>query len=354
MTWIDTEVWRFTAAMIIGLLAVVLLKDHGKDASARASVFLAAGVAAHLVLPLLLRRQAPLGIVHPVLWLALSAPFAFWVAAHVHFEDGFRLRARHGLLLLILVGAGYGAWLAVIERRLPAALAEPGLPRFWLVIPRLLALGVVLHALFRTYTGARSDLVLSRLKARYGVLLLAGGYILAVLVGEVLFTGSSSEAIADRVHSGFALAMIFAAGVLSLRARPDFLRPARPVLDSPPLDPSLVETLRRLVEVDQVFREEGLTIGGLADRLGIQEYKARQLINSELGFRNFNAFLHHFRIREAQKVLADPAKAHLGVAQVAYEVGYQSLATFNRAFKELTGRTPSEVRAKGPAPAPQD
>jgi AraC-like DNA-binding protein len=73
--------------------------------------------------------------------------------------------------------------------------------------------------------------------------------------------------------------------------------------------------------------------------------RVRQLINLQLGFRNFNAFLHHYRIREAQQALADPAKRHLSVAQIAYEVGYRSLGPFNRAFKEATGRTPSDYRA---------
>jgi AraC-like DNA-binding protein len=49
-----------------------------------------------------------------------------------------------------------------------------------------------------------------------------------------------------------------------------------------------------------VFREEGLTIADLAQRLGVQEYRVRQFINAQLGFRNFNAFLHQYRLREAQ------------------------------------------------------
>lgn len=95
-----------------------------------------------------------------------------------------------------------------------------------------------------------------------------------------------------------------------------------------------------------MFREEGLTISTLAARLDAQEYRVRQLINAQLGFRNFNAFLNHYRVREARKTLGDPARRHLGIAQVAYEVGYSSLGPFNKAFKERTGRTPSEFRAQ--------
>ncbi len=110
-----------------------------------------------------------------------------------------------------------------------------------------------------------------------------------------------------------------------------------------------------LVEEQHVYREEGLTIAGLAERLGTQEHKVRQLINSHLGFRNFNAFLHHYRLRAAQQALLDPGRLHLGVAQIAYEVGYRSLGPFNKAFKEATGLTPTEFRATGRRPeAPVD
>jgi AraC-like DNA-binding protein len=88
----------------------------------------------------------------------------------------------------------------------------------------------------------------------------------------------------------------------------------------------------------------GLTIGDLAERLGEHEYKVRQLINARLGFRNFGAFLNHYRVRDARQVLADPGQKHLGVAEVAYRFGYSSLGPFNRAFKEIVGQTPTEYR----------
>src|SRR5262249_13983867 len=117
-----------------------------------------------------------------------------------------------------------------------------------------------------------------------------------------------------------------------------------PALDRAAADPGLAERLLHLVEADAVFREEGLTIAGLSGRLGAPEYKVRQLINAQLGFRNFNAFLNHFRVREARKLLADPGQRQLGVAEIAYRFGYSSLGPFNRAFKEIVGQTPTEFR----------
>jgi AraC-like DNA-binding protein len=343
--WASNEVCRFAAAVVVGLLAAVLLRGHRRDPSALASVFLLVSAASHLVFPLLLRRGAATPILHAVLLLAMAAPVAFWLLAQVHFDDDFRVRPVHMVAAAAFLATGYVVWLLFVERRFPHAIFPPEQNRFWTLLPRLLALAIVLHALLRVYVGAGTDLVLPRLRARFLLLTISGTYILLELFGEVLFTGSESEALADGVHSLAVLALVLGVAFFSLRIAPEVLRAPRAAFDGPTLDPALAEQLQRLVDVDEVWRQEGLTIGDLAERLGAQEYKVRQLINAQLGFKNFNGFLNRYRIAAAEKVLADPSSGHLGVAQIAYQVGYRSLGTFNRAFKDATGRTPSEARA---------
>jgi AraC-like DNA-binding protein len=342
--WATNEVLRFAAAVVAGLLATVLLRGHRRDPSALASVLLLVAAASHLVFPLLLRREVPTPILHAVLLLAMAAPLGFWLLARVQFEDDFGVRPVHLLMAVAFLAVAYVVWLIAVERRIPGLLLAPGHERFWPLLPRLLALAVVLHALLRVYVGAGTDLVLPRLRARFLLLAVSGTYILLELLGEILFTGSPAEALAEGVHSLAVLALVLGVAFFSFRIAPEVLRAAPTALDAPALDPALAERLRRLVEVDEVFRQEGLTIGDLAKRLGAQEYKVRQLINAQLGFKNFNAFLNRYRIEAAERVLADPGSAHLGVAEIAYQVGYRSLGTFNRAFKDATGRTPSERR----------
>lgn len=341
--WETHEVFYLLAVAQVVLLAAVLLREHRRDPSARASTFLLLTVAADLLLPVLLGHGVPLPIVHLMLVAGGSVPFAFWLLSEVHFDDDFRFRPLHGAVLTGLLAVTYFAWLVVAERRLPALVPEAH-HAFWALAPKLLSLALVIHALLNVYVGARSDLVLPRLRLRYLVLSLSGTYMLLERLAEALL-GGGPRALAELVHSASACILICALSFLCLRVRPEALRPLRPVLDTPTLDPALADRLRQLIEVEQVFREEGLMIAGLAERLGVHEYKVRQLINAQLGFKNFNNFLHHYRIREAQKVLGDRGRAHLGVAQIAYEVGYRSLGPFNKAFKESTGQTPTEFRA---------
>ena len=115
--------------------------------------------------------------------------------------------------------------------------------------------------------------------------------------------------------------------------------------DAAALDRGLEKRLEAAL-AEGVYRREGLTISALAAQLGCPEYRLRRLINRALGHRNFNAFLNSYRIREAQALLSDPSKARLQIAQVALELGFGSLAPFNRAFKAKTGETPTAYRQR--------
>jgi AraC-like DNA-binding protein len=110
------------------------------------------------------------------------------------------------------------------------------------------------------------------------------------------------------------------------------------------VDQKLIDALTRLMADDRVYRDERMTIGALALRLAVPEYKLRRLINQRLGYRNFNVFLNDHRIREATAALADPTQAEVPVITIAMDAGFQSLGPFNRAFKATTGVTPTEYR----------
>ncbi len=109
-------------------------------------------------------------------------------------------------------------------------------------------------------------------------------------------------------------------------------------------DQKLIDALMRLMADERIYRHDNVTIGTLASRLSIPEYRLRRLINQRLGYRNFNVFLNEHRIEEAKAALADPTQAEVPVITIAMDAGFQSLGPFNRAFKAITGVTPSEYR----------
>lgn len=109
--------------------------------------------------------------------------------------------------------------------------------------------------------------------------------------------------------------------------------------------------LTRALNEEKVYLTPGLSIGGLAKRLAMPEYRLRALINKRLGYRNFNALLHEHRLRDACAQLADAGKAHLPILTIALDVGYQSITPFNQAFRDAMGCTPSAYRRQHAKPA---
>jgi AraC-like DNA-binding protein len=126
----------------------------------------------------------------------------------------------------------------------------------------------------------------------------------------------------------------------------DETRPIIPAQEGgrPAVEPALLRRLERLMTAERAYRREGLTSGALAAKLGLPEYRLRQLINEGLGYRNFNAFLNHYRIEEAKAALVDETQNDVPILTIAMDSGFQSIGPFNRAFKAATGQTPTEYR----------
>ena len=61
---------------------------------------------------------------------------------------------------------------------------------------------------------------------------------------------------------------------------------------------------------------------------------------------NFIEYVARTRVEKARNLLLNPNRR---VSEVAFEVGFQSLSQFNRAFKKVAGQSPREYRAKLPS-----
>jgi len=107
-----------------------------------------------------------------------------------------------------------------------------------------------------------------------------------------------------------------------------------------------LEQIRCALEEEYVYRDMDITIGLLAYRLEIPEYKLRAVINSGLGYRNFNDFLNSYRIKEVAKRLTKTEDAKHSVLTIALDAGFRSLSSFNKIFKDTYDITPTAYRRK--------
>jgi AraC-like DNA-binding protein len=94
----------------------------------------------------------------------------------------------------------------------------------------------------------------------------------------------------------------------------------------------------RQLLLDEVGRVEP-TASRLARALGLSERTLSRRLDAE--GTSFRAILDGLRRQTATALLRDPA---LGIAEVAFVLGYSEPTAFHRSFKRWTGMTPLSYR----------
>lgn len=327
-----------TVALVL-LLASALLRDHGRLLAARLGAMFALGTAAYAVTSAASFSAHLGGWTFPLLALSAGNNVVFWLFAASLFDDSFRLRWWHlGLwLLLVIAGTATCLW--------PT-------PALGLALT-LSSFAFAALATVQAVASWRTDLVEGRRRLRLFVVAASSLYIgltalsqLAGLPKSVPAEASLAGAIGLLAIAGLVAWSLLRVGPdQSLFAATDETKPTLERVPNPePVDRRLVAALAHIMTAERAYRQDGLTIGTLAQQLGLPEYRLRRLINQALGYRNFNSFVNHYRIAEIKAALSDPRQAEVPVLTIALDAGFSSLGPFNRAFKAETGFTPSEYR----------
>lgn len=99
--------------------------------------------------------------------------------------------------------------------------------------------------------------------------------------------------------------------------------------------------LQNLMETENPFLDSQLTLSVLAKQLGVNTTVLSYVINNGFG-KNFNDFINEYRINEVKEKLQNNGTENLTLLGVAFDCGFNSKATFNRAFKKFTGVSPKD------------
>ena len=101
---------------------------------------------------------------------------------------------------------------------------------------------------------------------------------------------------------------------------------------------SKIETL---IQEEKLFENPELTLTDVAKKLKTNASIISKTINQ--GFQmNFNDCINNYRIEAVKNRFADGEHKKSTLLGIAYDCGFNSKATFNRAFKKNTGKTPKE------------
>lgn len=329
---------RAMAGMQLICLALVVLLRSARERTRRAAALLPLGLAAYVVTSAAGADALPGWLIQPLTLMCVANPVWFWLLGEALFADDLRIEWRWSLLALLTVAAG--AWHELGSPGPEATLAG--------IVFRLAALAVIGATVRRVLRGKDDDLMEPRRRWRSWFVVAVGGYgvlALAMLVrhGGQLPPGLALAHIAWVLLCSVAITLWLATHAdpaVPVHRNDSFKGAAREV---PRIDAGLVARIGEAMQVQHLYRQESLTVAELARALGSQEYLVRRAINGHLGHRNFNEFLHGYRLCEAAARLTSQPK--LPILSIALDVGYGSIGPFNRAFRARFGMTPSEYRA---------
>lgn len=276
-----------------------------------------------------------LGATLPVLeFMAVINPFLLWWAFNGLFGDSFRPRTWHLIPFIFVLVPDYldGQW--------PAAETFRGV-----IVAALYA-----HLVWVAIRTSSLDLVESRRRFRVSFLSVAAFFGLAITAAEFYYSGKSFPWQFEIFQSASLFALSFAFVLWASKSRQHVWQEG---VASPKGSFKGTTNFGDQVIPDKLFaemqrgawRQEGLSIGKLATQVGTSEHRLRRVINQNLGYRNFARFVNEHRIAAACAQFDDPESAETTILSVAYDVGFASLGPFNRAFREVTGKSPSEYRA---------
>lgn len=279
-----------------------------------------------------------------------ATPAVLWLTAHFFFED------EHGISpLMWLILLGYQTVRAI------GLLLLPERSETFTQFSYAIMLGLMVHVIVIALRGKSGDLVEPRRQLREPFSVCLGGILAGVISMAAvvsLIPGDTQNLIQGTIVVFFTLLFLFALSInlATLKIAGQSVSLIGKTLGKKPsargsaekqqaVSPRILAKLRELMEEQKLYRDSQLTIVTLAAKVHATEHKLRRVINNDLGHRNFSQFLNQYRVREAKELLLESAQAP--IYDIALQVGYASLSSFNKAFKNITGMTPTCFRNEG-------
>lgn len=111
----------------------------------------------------------------------------------------------------------------------------------------------------------------------------------------------------------------------------------------PPLDTvnEVMPLLERAMEKDELYLNPELNLALLSQHTGIASKTISSVLNQYMQ-KSFNEYVNGYRIAAFKQKVLKPDFEHLTIMGIAFESGFNSQATFQRAFKQTIGMSPKE------------
>ena len=107
----------------------------------------------------------------------------------------------------------------------------------------------------------------------------------------------------------------------------------------------VIQALKKSMEQEKLWLNPDLNLGMLAEHIGVAPKLLSFVLNQNMHLA-FNEFVNGYRVNAVRERMLQPESREFTIAGLAYDCGFNSLPTFQRAFRSVTGMSPKEYLAK--------
>lgn len=108
-----------------------------------------------------------------------------------------------------------------------------------------------------------------------------------------------------------------------------------------PIAEEINNKLLDFIDTEKPYLNPELSLQELADNVEVKRHHLSNVINQKHN-KNFYEFINQYRIEEVKALMVDPKNRNYKLISLAYDAGFNSKASFNRIFKQMTNMTPSQ------------
>ncbi len=277
-------------------------------------------------------------------WLLLPFFSYFLIIQVINLEKLPSL--SHYLILLVGLGAFLFSYsLASFDGSCEGTLISCDVFQDSLVVTFIICALIVLTILFFDSSGLRSIRLDKDKKERYWLaltIILVNACLVAVALANYAEMIPADDGRSVRIMMG--MAYVYLATTSLFRIYPPSIpvnkqaAPEKLTIN----EKKLIEDIERLMTMDKLYQEPAFSRADLARELEISEGVITKVINMHYG-KSFPVIINERRVEEAKHLLAATDD---NIKTIAIDVGFNSIASFNRVFKEYVGMTATQYRAE--------
>ena len=169
-------------------------------------------------------------------------------------------------------------------------------------------------------------------------------YIAVILVDYFFFNFAGNLFYGHPVFIGMAL-ITYWLGIEGFNRRNQLVIKSKPELSSS--ERQQLEEIAKLLDTamhqEKLYTNPNISLASLSKKLDTKSYLITRCLNLHFG-KKFNDYINELRIEELKMLLKNPKNDQFTLLSLAYDAGFNSKASFNRAVKKITGKSPSALK----------